>query len=669
MIFYKRITICNLYSYYGKQSVEFEEKNDKNVYLIYGRNGFGKTSFITALNILFSGTPISNKIDTNLEDKRSSENIYFFGKGNSNSGIFNNKAIEEESNEFFVSLNLNHDGKEILIKRSWKRFPYLEEKLIYHEIGDEIIEGNLAQEHINAILPKSFVEFFIFDGEKIGKLAEHLKSELKNKILELLNITSLKKAKSDIKKLRNEYYQENTTDQEKQIELKQLNSDLEILEDKIDLTKDKIKQNNSYLVDLEKDLSQKSKNKDDIISNKGKAEGQLQAEIKSLEERLAENKNNFKNNSHSFLFLNLDELSNELLELINENKKSKNIKTNQLENIKDDFSKKLGEKLSLKLAKKNLILDSFDARDLIIETFSEIINSENKSYFDGFEFQNLDNKLNNALKDAEILKNSIVNIKEISKNIDAKKRKLDEILNQDKDEELEQQTKEINSLKIKISDVQKEKFDLENNEKNHLNEREELNNKIQELSNLVHKNKRLETQIKLCDDLKSGIEFYEEKLVDKLRLELEVEILKNYKKLLNDDNIFKIEVDTNFDIILKSKNGNEVLMTSQSAGQKQIMAIAIFWAISSLSKRILPLIIDTPLARIDRENRNNIVKNYYSSASNQVIIFPNGSTEFSEENYNLIKDKIADSFIIDNDENRNNSSIIKKSMKEILELM
>ena len=55
-MFIYKITICNLFAYYGEVSVEFQKQNGKNLYCIYGDNGFGKTSFIRCAKLLFLGT-------------------------------------------------------------------------------------------------------------------------------------------------------------------------------------------------------------------------------------------------------------------------------------------------------------------------------------------------------------------------------------------------------------------------------------------------------------------------------------------------------------------------------------------------------------------------------------------------------------------------------------
>ena len=57
-----------------------------------------------------------------------------------------------------------------------------------------------------------------------------------------------------------------------------------------------------------------------------------------------------------------------------------------------------------------------------------------------------------------------------------------------------------------------------------------------------------------------------------------------------------------------------------SSGEKQIFAISILWALRKISGRPIPVIIDTPLARLDSKHRNNLVNTYFPEASHQIII-------------------------------------------------
>ena len=69
-----------------------------------------------------------------------------------------------------------------------------------------------------------------------------------------------------------------------------------------------------------------------------------------------------------------------------------------------------------------------------------------------------------------------------------------------------------------------------------------------------------------------------------------------------------------------------------------------------ISQRPLPFIIDTPLARLDVKNRNNIVNNFFPNASHQIIILST-DTEIDQNYHGILKNKISREMVLDfNDE-------------------
>ena len=230
MIFYKSITICNLFAYYGKQSVDFEAKDGKPLYLIYGNNGFGKTSFIRSMKLLFLGSglnkgevpsAISNFVDKNRG--KFTPKVFLLGSGGEKiwEGALNKQACSEEQNEYFVELLLEQDGSEITIKRSWKKFPDLQETFLFIQNG-RTFENEEAQEMCERLLPSQFVEFFIFDGEEIEAMADEISTELKEKIQNMLNISVLDTLISQTEKLKSDLTGQNFRNKEDRNKYKDL---------------------------------------------------------------------------------------------------------------------------------------------------------------------------------------------------------------------------------------------------------------------------------------------------------------------------------------------------------------------------------------------------------------------------------------------------------------
>jgi len=57
-----------------------------------------------------------------------------------------------------------------------------------------------------------------------------------------------------------------------------------------------------------------------------------------------------------------------------------------------------------------------------------------------------------------------------------------------------------------------------------------------------------------------------------------------------------------------------------SAGERQLVVIAILWGLGRASGRPLPLMIDTPLGRLDSMHRDNMLEYYLPTASHQTIL-------------------------------------------------
>ncbi len=115
--------------------------------------------------------------------------------------------------------------------------------------------------------------------------------------------------------------------------------------------------------------------------------------------------------------------------------------------------------------------------------------------------------------------------------------------------------------------------------------------------------------------------------------------------------ITSISIDPEtLDITLKDYNGGILLKDQLSAGEKQMFAISILWGLALSSGYKLPVIIDTPMARLDSAHRSNFINKYLPNASSQVIVLStdeeiNGKylddiREFVNTSYTLVYDEV-----------------------------
>lgn len=98
--------------------------------------------------------------------------------------------------------------------------------------------------------------------------------------------------------------------------------------------------------------------------------------------------------------------------------------------------------------------------------------------------------------------------------------------------------------------------------------------------------------------------------------------------------------DQTFETTLIDASGKEIPRAALSAGEKQIFAIAMLWALAKTSGRSLPVIIDTPLARLDTEHRSAILERYFTEVSHQIIVLST-DTEIDGDDAEALQQHVA----------------------------
>lgn len=122
---------------------------------------------------------------------------------------------------------------------------------------------------------------------------------------------------------------------------------------------------------------------------------------------------------------------------------------------------------------------------------------------------------------------------------------------------------------------------------------------------------------------------------------------KCFLELVEKDSLVsEIKIDTStLDVTILDLDGNELLKNQLSAGEQQMFAVAIVWALALTSGYKAPVIIDTPMARLDSSHRANFVTKYLPAASSQVMVL---STD--EEVYgrylDLVRDNVVDYYTL-----------------------
>ena len=99
-------------------------------------------------------------------------------------------------------------------------------------------------------------------------------------------------------------------------------------------------------------------------------------------------------------------------------------------------------------------------------------------------------------------------------------------------------------------------------------------------------------------------------------------VLQSYQQLLHKTSLVaRLTIDPeSFYLSLYDKENNRIQISRLSAGERQLLGVALLWGLGKASGRPLPTAIDTPLGRLDTAHRSHLVEHYFPFASHQVLL-------------------------------------------------
>ncbi|AOX04356.1 DNA sulfur modification protein DndD [Moorena producens PAL-8-15-08-1] len=160
--------------------------------------------------------------------------------------------------------------------------------------------------------------------------------------------------------------------------------------------------------------------------------------------------------------------------------------------------------------------------------------------------------------------------------------------------------------------------------------------------------------------VQQSLKVFREQLTLRKLNKLEHEVTECFLYLLHkSDLVHRVAIDTNsFSLSLYDLQGKLVPKHRLSAGEKQLLAIALLWGLARVSGRNLPVAIDTPLGRLDSSHRSNLVERYFPAASHQVILLST-DTEIGKVEAKQLRDAdaIAQQYLLNYDPAKHRTTV------------
>ena len=152
----------------------------------------------------------------------------------------------------------------------------------------------------------------------------------------------------------------------------------------------------------------------------------------------------------------------------------------------------------------------------------------------------------------------------------------------------------------------------------------------------------------MCDAVIDGLAESIDRFYQRRKPELERHVSKIFSLLTNNPDLYRgVGIDKEFNLVVARRDGTKLStdMYSPSAGASQIVATAMIGGMNRFSTKEAPIVIDTPLGRLDPVHRSNVVK-YYSEMGRQIIILYQPS-EIGADDLECIRDQLASEWAIE----------------------
>jgi len=638
----KRLTLHNFGVYASDNFFNFN--NEKPVVLIGGMNGRGKTTFLEAILLALYG---ANSFAF-LESKQKYYSTYLRTHTN----------LADGTNESFVELefymNEEDDNNTYIIKRSWNtNGRSVKDTVLVKKNGieDTFLTQNWTM-FIENILPSALAIFYFFDGEKIAELAEgETSTQMKNSIKALLGINIIDILENDLNRIINRLKSDDSHNYDMQ-RIEELQRIKEEKARKLSDLDDLIFTTEAEYADICRQLET---NREDFNAKGGKIVGEFQD---LYSERIA-------------LLTKLDSIHQDYIDLAASDMPLLLVadRLNVISNKSSEENN--GKSLQVAIDKIN---DSFEIyksispdNELTILDFISFIQKKadesiQEVIYDLSESAYAQNRYL-IEKQLDEIRKKYKNLLQIERKVIKRLNEIENYLAVDIDEKV------IKKIYKKICQLENRKTELEVNIDSLQKKRTTANGEFILATSIFNKyvEKSL-SEMEHNEDV-SRMQIYAllaYNTAGKYKIQLQRAKINNlaetmtncYKKLLGKQNLIdRIEMNPDtLDYYYIDSDGNEVLKSSLSAGEKQLMIIAMLWALAECSNKKLPVIIDTPLARLDSYHRTALIERYFPFASNQTIILSTDS-EINLEYYKIIKPFVSNEYTLVYDEKEKRSYV------------
>lgn len=662
----QRFCINNLFSYCGPSEFDLAPPGDgRNVVLVWGRNGYGKTSFLNSLKLLFTGVSDELRETVQRRGGRFGRKEYLLGRGDEWVGAFNHRARVDGDTGFGVSLVWQEAAGSVQVERTWTLDgdDAVETLRVTPSFGDPLEdrdgdpEGE-ARAFIQARLPEAVMPFFIYDGEKVQQIAEANREGQLHQIEQLLDLVDIDLVDDYLGRNLSQWRRESKDASQHRINslrheiqameerLAGLAAEREDLEDEIERNEYSIKR---------ADVALQARRQFALQSEESKLADKRKGTVEALQQRTQAFFDAFSRDAPLVLYPQL--LGDAAREL-------EKIAAHPNRRLRDDLDRVFAALPARVFSDPPMPTPHLtrDQEDFLRRKLARVCNSYRPDAADLTEglFHLSPAKADGLLRLVEdyvqndhlrsLWSKDLAEIRRLKTELADVDRKLDDVANLAPEERrlFDQRSAERAALATRNDELNQQIGGLKEQERN-------LNTEVGKKRDACRQEEKkavsadaARNKVTLGQRLQAALAAYRSLLKARRRMDIEQAINERFAELMTSHGqIRQIRVNEDFSLHYLGVQDEPVGMSNISAGMKQLVAQALLWGLKDVSGKEAPVVVDTPLARFDRGHQENLITRYYPHAGAQVIVLPTDA-ELDREKYDLLKPHIYREYCLEN---------------------
>ncbi len=602
--------------------------------LFGGLNGAGKTSILSGVRLaLYGRAALGLRVSVKEYEEHLQESLHR-GKGA-------NRFAQSASVELVFKYAKLGIESSYHIVRSWElKKNKIKEYLRILENGDPIkgLNQEQAQNFLNELIPIGVSDLFFFDGEKIAQLADNTGgSVLEHSIKNLLGLDIVERLSGDLTVL-NRQLVRSSVSAGIDSEINNQHQALEGARRNIEKIQQEISSKAAQIAEKRMLAEQIRK----LLDDRGALFSTPRKELERELDNLNETRNSLAVQASSHLadaapFTLAEEFANRTLAQINIDLESS--RSTQESRVIEDAFAALVKSLTGEMSKEDLKL-------LKSQTGSVLKSITASKGLDVIIHDLTPSQAGNLFATYETAKKQSKQTTELFESIESTEQRIDEIIaalaRAPDDAIIKDDFENFQRIQHQLGAHEAEMAALKSEAKALAFQALETAKKLDKLYDEASKTSDQQRVLNYIGNSNYLLAEFVTQTAEKKIKELEEQFTQCFARLARKDDLsLKISIDAKtYKVTLLAEDGRKIGKDEISAGEKQIFAISMLEALAKTSGRQLPMIVDTPLGRLDSKHRQKLIEGYFPKASHQMVILST-DTEVDESFYRELSPEIS----------------------------